>query len=214
MHEDPARGCESPAAWQYLAAVARARIERDSVTFGPDHDESREFPRLLYLLQRFFYEFTIRNQRARAFFFGLKPSRLRMALVALFFRRIYMEINNDRLERILGTIDDGAEIPEVGGLEQYRGPQGVVEHVRAWRESFGDAKWDPERFVDTGTGQVLIEIGLRGQGSSSGITVGDRIFHVWTVRNGMAVRGEQFYDGDEAYVAAGLREQVRGDQLV
>jgi ketosteroid isomerase-like protein len=72
-------------------------------------------------------------------------------------------------------------------------------------EMFGELRVEIERLWDLGD-QVLVFIRLIGSGVRSGAGFDIRIAHLWTLKDGLAVRGEGYGDRDEALEAAGLTE--------
>jgi ketosteroid isomerase-like protein len=92
------------------------------------------------------------------------------------------------------------------------GITGVYEGQEGWKEFVG---WTPSEFespcfevhelIDTGS-QVLASVTLRGRGKQSGVEVAWDLWHLWTVRDGQAVRGQAFTSRQEALEAAGLSE--------
>lgn len=72
-------------------------------------------------------------------------------------------------------------------------------------EMFGGLQTDLERLWDVGD-RVLAFIRVTGTGETSGAGFDIRVAHVWTVRDGLVVRGEGYGDRDEALKAAGVRE--------
>ena len=53
---------------------------------------------------------------------------------------------------------------------------------------------------------VLVIACFRGRGRSSGVRVAERLYEVYTLRNGRIVRVDEFSDRAEALEAVGLRE--------
>jgi len=53
---------------------------------------------------------------------------------------------------------------------------------------------------------VLAVINFRGRGKASGAEVNIELFQLWTFRDGKIIRGQGFFDREEALEAAGLRE--------
>jgi hypothetical protein len=64
---------------------------------------------------------------------------------------------------------------------------------------------EPERFLDTDD-QVLVFVRTTGRGAASGAGFDIRIGHLWTLCDGVVVRGEGHANRYEALEAAGLRE--------
>ena len=70
---------------------------------------------------------------------------------------------------------------------------------------FDQLRSEPERFWEADD-KVLVFVRLRGTGAASGAGFDIRIGHLWTLRDGVVVRGEGYGDREQALEAAGLRE--------
>src|SRR5262245_52851012 len=86
------------------------------------------------------------------------------------------------------------------------------DEIRAWLErewevwEGGRTDWQPEELIDAGD-KVLVFTRFGGQGKGSGARVEARVWNLWTVRDGMAVKWEYFgEDRGAAIEAAGLSE--------
>jgi hypothetical protein len=75
-------------------------------------------------------------------------------------------------------------------------------------EMFGELHLEIERCWE-GDDLVLVFLRVGGSGQASGAGFEIRIAHVWTLRDGLAVRGEGFGDRAEALKAAGIEEWAR-----
>ena len=64
---------------------------------------------------------------------------------------------------------------------------------------------EPEHFWETGD-KILVFVHLTGRGRASDAPFDIRIAHLWTLEDGVVVRGEGFGDRAEALEAAGLKE--------
>ena len=65
----------------------------------------------------------------------------------------------------------------------------------------------PEEFIDAGDDQVLVFSREGGRGRGSGAEVMTQpTAHLWTIRNGRAVRMQSYWERTEALEAAGLTE--------
>ncbi len=125
-------------------------------------------------------------------------------------RASYAALNHGDITGTLEVLADNArwvehsELPEAGS---YRGR----ETIRRFLENFLDS-WD--RFeqdiedVQTEDGCVLLFIRLVARGKGSGVDVQSRYAHLWTMRDGVGVRVDAYYDPDQALAA--LRA-ARGD---
>ena len=71
-------------------------------------------------------------------------------------------------------------------------------------DAFEELRYELEEAIDVGDGRLLALVRIRGRGKGSGVGVDTRLAHLWTVRDGKAVRMQAFTDRDEARRAAGL----------
>jgi len=96
-------------------------------------------------------------------------------------------------------------------LEYVNPPYAVESGTRRDRGALGgvldvypDFSFDPERFVDAG--DDIAVIGRAHGTSASGLEASWRQAHVWTIKDGKAVRFRWFNDPTEALEAIGLSE--------
>jgi ketosteroid isomerase-like protein len=94
----------------------------------------------------------------------------------------------------------------VGVERTYRGHEGMREYMSAVYEAFEDYRPEVEKFLDVEDKVVTLAI-EHGRGRGSGAEVESaRTAHVWTLRNGKAVRLDLYTDREQAFEAVGLRE--------
>jgi ketosteroid isomerase-like protein len=74
------------------------------------------------------------------------------------------------------------------------------------RDTYEDFNLRVERFVDTDGDDVVVLARYSASGSGSGVQLEGEHGHVWTVRDGQAVRFQWFQSHREALEAAGLSE--------
>jgi uncharacterized protein len=126
-------------------------------------------------------------------------------------RRMYEAwIRND--SGVMEAFDPEIEVhpdPEahwVGVDKTYRGHKGLVEYMAAVYEAFEDYRPEVEEFleVDDKVVTLAIEHG-RGRGSGADVQAA-RTAHVWTLRDGKAVRLDLYLDRDRALEAVGLKQ--------
>jgi ketosteroid isomerase-like protein len=72
-------------------------------------------------------------------------------------------------------------------------------------EMFGDIRTELERLWEKDD-QVLAFIQVTGEGRASGAGFDVRIAHLWTLRDGVLVRGQGYGNRREALEATGLSE--------
>jgi uncharacterized protein len=88
----------------------------------------------------------------------------------------------------------------------YRGIDGVRRFWEQWQAEFEDFTVEIEEVIETGE-QVIVMAAVSGTGRGSGAQVRSPSFpHVWTIRDGQAVRMEMLQTKAEALEAAGLSE--------
>jgi ketosteroid isomerase-like protein len=95
----------------------------------------------------------------------------------------------------------------VGVEEDYLGHEGVRRYLRAVYEAFEDYRPEVEQIIDAGKGRVLtlaVEHG-RGRGSGAGVQAA-KTAHLWTLRDGKAIRLDLFLDRERALEAVELSE--------
>jgi len=117
-------------------------------------------------------------------------------------RRIYEALNRRDFEATLELVDDEFELDvttNVFNPAVYRGP----EELRRWAEQVFEV-WEefllePEELVASGESEkVLARVRVRGVGRGSGVELEDRIWSVWTIRDGLAVRCHNHAQDEEA----------------
>jgi ketosteroid isomerase-like protein len=97
------------------------------------------------------------------------------------------------------------EDPRRADRRVYHGHEGVRESFERWLENFEEYEWEVERIVDCGN-KALVYAREEGRGSLSGGTISQRIYTVYSFRDGKIARYEEFYEEREALEAAGLSE--------
>jgi ketosteroid isomerase-like protein len=85
------------------------------------------------------------------------------------------------------------------------GRENVIRFFSDRAEMFAEIRTEIERLWDLGD-RVLVFIHVIGRGRASDAPFDLRIAHLWTVRDGLLVRGEGFGSRDEALEAAGVSE--------
>ncbi|HET8822644.1 MAG TPA: nuclear transport factor 2 family protein [Thermoleophilaceae bacterium] len=106
--------------------------------------------------------------------------------------RGYAALNRGDLSVVLELLDADIEWHEPGWSPEagtHRGRDSFERFLRGWVESFEEFRVEPERVVQRGDRLVAV-VRQTGAGRSSGVHVGTRIAHVWTVVDGRAVRWE------------------------
>jgi ketosteroid isomerase-like protein len=89
--------------------------------------------------------------------------------------------------------------------DHYYGREEVVRGTRLALEAWSELNFIPEEVIDLGE-KAFIRVRLSGRGKTSEVELEQRVFHLWTFRDGLPWRCEVFFIEDEALKAAGLLE--------
>lgn len=114
--------------------------------------------------------------------------------------RGYEALNRGDLSLVLELLDaeiewhEPAPSPDAGS---HTGRESFERFFRGWLESFDGFRVEPEQVVARGDKLIAI-VHQSGRGRSSGVEVDAHLAHVWTIRDGRAVRWEAVADPDEA----------------
>ena len=85
--------------------------------------------------------------------------------------------------------------------------EGVERYIDKVNEAFDDYRMAPEEFIDAGEDRVLVFSREGGRGKGSGAEFRrDLTAHLWTLRNGKAIRMQSLLERSDALEAAGLSE--------
>lgn len=120
-------------------------------------------------------------------------------------RRLYDAWEAGDIDAALAAVDPEIEwiVPQDSpDRRSWSGPAGVLESMAEWTEPFEDFRFEVVEVRDLG-GPVLVDLFQHARGKGSGVTVEGHIWHLWTVREGRAVRAEMFRSREEALAAAG-----------
>ena len=87
------------------------------------------------------------------------------------------------------------------------GHEGVRSYIETLFEAIEGYTMTPEEFIDAGPDQVLVFSREGGRGRGSGAEVYTHpTAHLWTIRDGRAVRMRSYWERSDALEAAGLSE--------
>lgn len=131
-------------------------------------------------------------------------------------RRMYAELTLSPLSPQPGVleqfIDPGIEwrgpreFPDLA--EPHHGYEGLARYFAKIDEAIEDYRMAPERFIDAGDDGVLVFSREGGRGRGSGAEVQTHLTaHLWTLKNGRAVRMQSYWERADALKAVGLTEQ-------
>jgi ketosteroid isomerase-like protein len=124
--------------------------------------------------------------------------RLYDAWVARDFDAVYVAIDADI------ELNPDPEASWVGIGDVYRGHEGMRAYMAAVYEAFEDYRPEVEELLDAGDRVVTLAV-ESGTGRGSGATVqSNRTAHVWTLREGKAVRLDLYLDRQPALESVGL----------
>jgi ketosteroid isomerase-like protein len=112
-----------------------------------------------------------------------------------FAARIYAAVN----ARDRGAIKalSAPDIVVATTVEAYSGPEALLEWLDEGDDAFDDFTVELLE-VEELAGRVVVSMRQRGRGKVSGAEVDHRFTHVWTVRDGRAIRLESFANRDDA----------------
>jgi ketosteroid isomerase-like protein len=119
-------------------------------------------------------------------------------------REVWNAYSRGDLDRI-GELSD----PYVVMITVEDGPMygfaAVRKNYERWNEAWGEHETTVEEVIGN-RDRVFVMARFRGRGRTSGVEVESRLYEVYTMRNGMILRVDEFSDRAEALEAAGLRE--------
>lgn len=157
-------------------------------------------------------------RRIAAFFTPrLSPrSPIRRAIIARLSCSNYDAIGRGDFELLLARLDPEVEFLARGIMppdmeEVYRGHEGVRRLFEGWVGQWEDYRLEVEEVIDTGGRREMTLVTVlrqSGRGKGSGVVIEAPRAQVVTVRDGLGVRVETFYDLDDAFAAAGISEAV------
>jgi len=140
-------------------------------------------------------------------------SRPRRVLLARRIVQTYAAVNRRDFDVILAGFDPAIEYrpsielmpPDLGTISH--GHDGFRQLWRYWMDAFPDLRWDPEEILDFGD-RILVTARQSGRGSGSGVAVSVSVFQLFTVREGLVTRQEDFLERSQALDAAGLPRET------
>jgi ketosteroid isomerase-like protein len=112
-----------------------------------------------------------------------------------FAARVYAAVNARDREAIKAL--SAPDFVVATTVEAYRGPEALLEWMDEGDDAFDDFTVELLE-VEELDGHVVVSMRQRGRGKASGAEVDDRITHVWTIRDGQAIRLQSFAHRDDA----------------
>jgi ketosteroid isomerase-like protein len=122
--------------------------------------------------------------------------------------RAFAAFSSGDLETAFEFIDPSFEVndrvvPEANPSE--RGPDALIANAGLVWEAFGDIAWEPREILDR-EDRILVRVHMSAKGHHTSLPIDEDVGHVYTMRQGKAVRLDIFRTWGEALEAAGLRE--------
>ena len=93
--------------------------------------------------------------------------------------------------------------PDAPDPRVYRGHDGILEQLQNMADYFDELRWEAEEIIDADD-KVVVATRMVGTGKESHVEVSQRVFHVWTIREGRGVELRSLFTRAEALQAAGL----------
>jgi uncharacterized protein len=115
-------------------------------------------------------------------------------------RRGYEALNGGDLSEVLALLHPDLEWQEDSASPEagvHRGRDTFERFLRSWLESFDDFRIEPEEIIEEDD-RLIALVRQSGKGRASGIGLEVRIAHVWTVKDGRAVRWRSFPSRERA----------------
>ena len=109
----------------------------------------------------------------------------REAVLSLLQPDVVVEVHTDR--------------PDIGSAE-YHGHEGFLDNFAEIEDVFEDLVIEAGEITEHGD-RLMVATRVSGRGKGSGVAIEARIFHVWTLRDGLAARLEVFSNGEQARAA-------------
>jgi ketosteroid isomerase-like protein len=112
-----------------------------------------------------------------------------------FVARVYAAVNARDRQAIQAL--SAPDIVVATTVEAYRGPEALLQWMDEGDDAFDDFTVELLE-VEELAGRVVASMRQRGRGKASGAEVDQPLTHVWTVRDGRAIRLESFAHRDDA----------------
>ena len=87
----------------------------------------------------------------------------------------------------------------------FKGHEAMRRYYGQWYDTFDDIQVETEELLDAGE-QIVAMVRAVGRMKGSGANIDMRLGIVYTVRDGLIVRGREYPSREEALEAAGLEE--------
>ena len=121
-------------------------------------------------------------------------------------KRAFEAFASGDLGIVLALVAPDFEIHDrVIGSPSERGPDALVANAAAVREVVGDVSWEPREMVGLGD-RVLVRVHVAGTARHTSLPIDTDVGHIYTLRDGKAVRLDIFRTWEDARRAAGIDE--------
>jgi ketosteroid isomerase-like protein len=114
--------------------------------------------------------------------------------------------NQRDLQAALKAMHPQCEVRGVEVRETLRGHDGVAAGFRDWFDAFEEFTIEPEDFIAHGD-RVLVPMRQRARGKGSGLEIEQRFYQLFTLRDGMVFRFEEYSEEADAWKALGKEAQ-------
>jgi ketosteroid isomerase-like protein len=136
------------------------------------------------------------------------PTDTQLATAAM--RRGYEAVNRRDFATIVESFDPDVEwrdAPELPGSGVYRGPERIVAEIKSFLEIWEEIRIELVEVIPVDDRLVAV-VGFHVLGRGSRVPLEGSVAHVWTWRDGKAVRLQAFMSKEQALEALGARSQV------
>jgi ketosteroid isomerase-like protein len=124
-------------------------------------------------------------------------------------RRGYEAFDRGDIQTVLSLLDSEIETRVDTALPDWEpryGRDGFLNALEMWLAPWETYRIELNEVIDAG-GRVLVVFREFGRNKGAGHDVEQTAFHLWTFRDGKAVRFDGFFNRSDAFEAAGLSEQ-------
>jgi ketosteroid isomerase-like protein len=122
----------------------------------------------------------------------------------------YEALNRGTPEDEVALLDPDFELLQASSIidtaGHFKGIGAVPASMGELEEVFEDLRLEPEELIEAPTGEILVLVHATGRGRGSGISIDNRIAHVWTFRDDRATRLVVYEERADALEALGLAE--------
>ena len=84
--------------------------------------------------------------------------------------------------------------------DTYHGHEGFLENIGEMTDVFDDFRFEPLEIEENGD-RLLVTVQVTGRGKGSGVEIESRLFHLWQLRDGKAIRLEIHNEREQAEAA-------------